>query len=290
MTYNHELDEALLRMAVIDAVRAPSSHDREPWLFSITDGVLELRANRRRDPDERELAISCGAALGHLCASLRHRGVRPSVELLPVESDRDLFARVRVTSRDAPLEEDEELYRAIPSCHMDPHAFEPQPIALEAIAALRDAAEAEGAWLAPIQEPSRRHAISALVAQGRRGRLFDVLLGRAAHDERLAESAPLLAVLGVAQEDPKHWLIAGLALSRVLLRATHLGLSASFLDRPIEVPRLREAVRALVGIDGVPQLVLRFGHGRAVAPTRRRPIDEVMIRPLARHTGPGGER
>lgn len=51
------------------AVRAPSSHNSQPWLFRVVGDTLELRADRGRrlpvvDPEDRELTISCGAALG----------------------------------------------------------------------------------------------------------------------------------------------------------------------------------------------------------------------------------
>ncbi|MGZ3419624.1 MAG: Acg family FMN-binding oxidoreductase [Polyangiales bacterium] len=328
MTFNHELDTALLRMAVRDAVHAPSSHNSQPWAFSVRDGQLELRADRKRvlpvvDPDGRELVISCGAALGHLCASLRHRGVRPHVELTPDPGDHDLLARVTIAARISPLEEDEELFHAIAARHTNRSAFERREIPLEAIVALRDSAEAEGAWLAAIQEPTRRHQLAALIAEGDRaqwsdpefrkelaqwlrpngtvavdglpsheigidGRLLSHLVplvvrrfdrgdGEAAHDAELAEGAPLLAVLGATHDTTRDWMVAGLALSRVLLRATALGISASFLNQAIEVPRLREKVRSLVAITGQPLLILRFGYGRPAVASPRRPLSDVMV-------------
>src|SRR3712207_1323163 len=56
----------LLRAAVGYAIRAPSSHNTQPWRFRITDGAVELFADRTRalavvDPHDRELTISCGA-------------------------------------------------------------------------------------------------------------------------------------------------------------------------------------------------------------------------------------
>jgi len=54
------------------AVLAPSGHNTQPWLFHFNkQNDLYLIADRTRalpvvDPNDRELTISCGAALDHL--------------------------------------------------------------------------------------------------------------------------------------------------------------------------------------------------------------------------------
>jgi hypothetical protein len=50
---------------------APSGHNTQPWLFRVTDDGVELFADRTRalpvvDPEDRELLMSCGAALCQL--------------------------------------------------------------------------------------------------------------------------------------------------------------------------------------------------------------------------------
>jgi len=107
-------------------------------------------------------------------------------------------------------------------------------------------------------------------------RTFDVGKGTAAHDRKIAEHSPALAVLGTADDTPHDWLVAGQALARVLLRATQDEVAASFLNQPIEVADLRAAVSRLAQV-GVPQLVLRLGYGRAVKPTPRRPLSDVVL-------------
>ena len=89
------------------AILAPSIHNTQPWIFSlIDDNSIEVYADRRRtlrvlDPTCRELAISCGAALGHLLITIRHFGYKYKTELLPLTTgersgNEDLLARVNV--------------------------------------------------------------------------------------------------------------------------------------------------------------------------------------------------
>jgi len=86
------------------AVLAPSSHNSQPWLFRLRNDTLELRADRRRacrvkDPNDRELVMSCGCALFHLRCAMRHFGYLGTVEIFP-DRDPDLVARVSLNARE----------------------------------------------------------------------------------------------------------------------------------------------------------------------------------------------
>jgi hypothetical protein len=89
---------------------------------------------------------------------------------------------------------------------------------------------------------------------------------------------PVLAVLGTQTDTPIEWLSAGQALVRVLLRARAEGVYASYLNQPIEVPELRPRLRDVVGMSGLPQLLLRMGYGPEVSPAQERSVDEVSVR------------
>src|SRR5262249_35643428 len=65
-------------------------------------------------------------------------------------------------------------------------------------------------------------------------RTLDVGGRQAARDDALLTHSPVLAALGTEGDAPVDWLAAGQALQRVLLRATAAGLSASFMNQPIE--------------------------------------------------------
>jgi hypothetical protein len=80
-----------LRFALHAAVLAPSLHNSQPWRFRVQDGIsphIELLMDPARnvsvlDPGQRQLVISCGAALAALELGLRGCGLAPHVELFP---------------------------------------------------------------------------------------------------------------------------------------------------------------------------------------------------------------
>lgn len=107
-------------------------------------------------------------------------------------------------------------------------------------------------------------------------RTFDWGSGQAARDRDLAIGSPLMAVLWTATDATRDWIGAGQALQHLLLRACVDGVSASFLNQPVEVPELRAMLREELGIAGHPQLLLRLGYGPEVEATPRRAIEDVI--------------
>jgi nitroreductase len=95
-------------------------------------------------------------------------------------------------------------------------------------------------------------------------------------ETELIRGAPVVVVLGTDRDDRDDWLACGQALEAVLLRATSIGLSASYLNQVLEVSDLRQQIAALVRPRGRPQLILRLGYGRPEPPTPRRPLAEVL--------------
>jgi nitroreductase len=81
---------AIVRLAVL----APSSHNTQPWRFRVDRDCIDLRADRTRalpvnDPFDRELVISCGAALLTLRAAAAFLGLGTQVAMLPEAGDAD---------------------------------------------------------------------------------------------------------------------------------------------------------------------------------------------------------
>ncbi len=309
------------------ALLAPSSHNAQPWLFSLMEDAVELYADRQRslpqaDPGDRELILSCGAALLFLRVTLHHFAYTGEVECFPEPRDPNLLARVRLGGREIPSPENEELFHAILKRRTNRQTFERWRVAPALVAKLESAVAEEGCWFRAVDEAEERAAVAALVAEGDRRqmsdrafrlelaawmrpnrsgihdgipgyglglgdlasyagpllvRTFDIGERRAAHDQEIAEGSPLLAVLATDSDRAADWLAAGQALGRLLLRARADGVSASYLNQPIEVPELRPKLREGLGLAGFPQLLLRLGYGADPKSTPRRPLEEVLI-------------
>jgi hypothetical protein len=71
---------------VEQAVKAPSGHNTQPWLFKIYESSLEIRPNMTKslsvvDPDNRELFISLGCAAENVCLAAAQKGYSTSVSV-----------------------------------------------------------------------------------------------------------------------------------------------------------------------------------------------------------------
>jgi hypothetical protein len=107
-------------------------------------------------------------------------------------------------------------------------------------------------------------------------RVFDLGAGTPATHQRLVSGSPLLVGISTSQDNRESWATAGQALERLLLVATRAGLSASYLNQPIEVGAMRESLKTLLQVNAVPQLLLRVGRGPQVEHAPRRPMSEVV--------------
>jgi nitroreductase len=301
------------------ACLAPSSHNTQPWRFRVAAAGIDLLADRTRalpvnDPDDRELVISCGAALFNLRCAVAAAGRAAEVALLPDAGDPDWLAALR------PVPGGADAFLALLATLATERRtwrlpFAARPVAPEAVDALIGAVATEGARLVPIVGEDGRAEVAALVAEGDRVqwhdprwrreltmwmhprrsgdgltvpalaqpvaqavvRTFDLGNGVAAKDRDLAAHSPLLAVLATDGDRPADWLRAGQGLQRALLVAVELGLQASYLNQPVEVAELRPRLAALAGESGAPQLLLRIGHPDGALPAApRRPLEDVV--------------
>lgn len=151
------------------AVRAPSLHNSQPWLFTLRAGILELRADLARhlpgtDPDGRQMLLSCGAALFGARLGVRALGYRPHVDLLPEAAEPELLARLHVGETAPTDSEVGHLLRAVAwRCSLrSGFAAEPLPDGL--LTAMRNAAAWERAVLLILDDQGRRRAAAEIVA------------------------------------------------------------------------------------------------------------------------------
>jgi hypothetical protein len=162
-----------LRFLLNYAVMAPSGHNTQPWLFQIDGNEVELYADRTRalpmaDPEDRELILSCGAALFHLRMAFRYFGYQGVVTVFPTGGNQDLLARVELGGRRDSAAEERRLFQAIPLRRTNRARFEDKPIPPALLAGLQAAANAEGAWLQMEPGEAARNAVTDLIAEGDR--------------------------------------------------------------------------------------------------------------------------
>lgn len=94
-------------------------------------------------------------------------------------------------------------------------------------------------------------------------------------EEELARSTVL--VVATRADTRQDWVVAGLALERMLLAATAKGLVATFAEQALQDPALRPEVAEVLGLWGLPQVLLRVGRPLVDAPlTPRRPLSELL--------------
>jgi hypothetical protein len=156
-----------LRAAVGTATRAPSAHNTQPWSFRLGDTDVELWADRTRslpivDPDDRELHISCGAALHHLRVALAAAGVATRTEVSPEPLLPDLLARVTAIGAAPPPALAVRWRESMPNRHTVRAPFAKRLPSIELVQALAIAASAEGAALRVLRDDERPRLIDLI--------------------------------------------------------------------------------------------------------------------------------
>ncbi|GAA0951852.1 Acg family FMN-binding oxidoreductase [Actinocorallia libanotica] len=147
------------------AVRAPSIHNTQPWLFLHEDDRIEVHADPSRrlpsvDPQGRALHLSLGAAVLNLCLGVAAAGRRPFLDLLPAAGDERHVATVTAEGPYAMDDEDRALYEAIPVRRTSRRPFLDAPVDPQALRRLEEAALLQGGELKFADEPERELLLS----------------------------------------------------------------------------------------------------------------------------------
>ena len=152
------------------ATLAPSSHNTQPWLFRVLNDTVELYADRNHalrvvDPHDRELTISCGAALHHLRTAVRFFGHAEQTTLIPDPHHPDLLATVKLGEAKPHDYHDVLLFRAMPDRRTNRGPFKPDPIptdALSKVLQLEDT-HTHSVWVHWWDLPNEKHRVVELV-------------------------------------------------------------------------------------------------------------------------------
>src|SRR4051794_31452483 len=265
-----------LRNVVQHACRAPSVHNTQPWLWRIVDAAtLELHADRTRqlpvaDPEGRNLALSCGAALHQALDAATALGLSAGVELVPEESDHDLLARITFSAGRPPADAAERLLTLDQRC-TDRRRFTAWPVPDARLHQLAEAASGWKAYAIPITDVSARFRAELLLERAMRLQATDLRLAdeqaswiehspadgvpstsaapasrragaerpnRFAPDApasasfRVVESSDGLVAICTSRDDQASWLWAGETLSALWLQATAPGCPSCRSARP----------------------------------------------------------
>jgi hypothetical protein len=159
----------LLRRAVL----APSNHNTQPWLFRIQGHELDIIADLNRslpvtDPDNRELIISCGAALNHLSVAARYFGYSSAIEAYPEPEYPDLLARFSLGGSCDTYAEDILKFGAIEKRRTYHFPFLPEPVPKSLLDVLEQIARSHGAKLDFYTDHETRYQIAEIVSKADR--------------------------------------------------------------------------------------------------------------------------
>ncbi|MGD9528052.1 Acg family FMN-binding oxidoreductase [Pseudonocardia sp.] len=286
------MDDDLIRRAVTQALRAPSLHNIQPWLWRMGDGVVELYLDTSRrlpatDPLDRELVISCGAALHHVQVALAGLGSGARVRRLPDPDDPGHLATV--TTVPGVVDEDRALAPYLSHRRTDRRRYSGWPVPAETLGELAEVADLRGLVLTVAADPEQRWTVYRAAARaaaaagadparvaemaawsGRPAGAADGVPAAAAPDAaRIPGQVPMrpfarptlaqpptvgepeaaaLLVLSTPGDTRLQWLRAGEALSALLLTATRAGLATCTLTELLESDEARALLaEALLG-------------------------------------------
>jgi nitroreductase len=193
--------ESDLRRAAEAAIRAPSLHNSQPWLFRLHDGAIEISVDlgRQLAADRAGWAarLACGAATFNARLALAAAG-RPAVAVLhPDPADRDLVARLRPGRARPPTYAESDLHAAIARRYSNRGPFWPDPVPADVRKALLDAARSESAWLDLLVGPTALAAVSEIAYSAdrvlRRDVRYQAELAAWSHADRAADGVPVHA-------------------------------------------------------------------------------------------------
>ena len=150
-------DDETIRAALALAVRAPSIHNSQPWLWRVGEHTVHLYADSSRhlphtDPARRELIVSCGVALQHFTVALAALGWQAQVHRLPNPADPDHLASIELIAC-AGSEQDIALAAAIPRRRTDRRWYSSWPVPGGDLALMASRAARSGVMLRRVESP-----------------------------------------------------------------------------------------------------------------------------------------
>ncbi|MEE9333261.1 MAG: hypothetical protein V3U65_04135 [Granulosicoccaceae bacterium] len=155
------------------AVLAPSSHNTQPWQFEVSDNSIMLFADTGRampvsDSFNRELIISCGAALGNFEIAASFFGLSCRYEYFPDERQENLLANIYFDSGHTVTADDRRLFSAIKDRTTNRSEFRAYSIPSSVSAYLEKEAKKAGIELKLIADEAQRCTFAELITNADR--------------------------------------------------------------------------------------------------------------------------
>lgn len=165
--------EERIRFLIGYAALAPSGHNTQPWSFATGPDWVDVLADRTRalpvvDPHDRELAISCGAAVGVFEVAARRFSLDTTVAPSPDPEFCDHLVRITVTEGAQPDDGEIALFNAIKNRRTDRSAYFMEDLPRDLMSGCRDIVESAGASVLFFEDSASVEGIANLVAEGDR--------------------------------------------------------------------------------------------------------------------------
>lgn len=305
---------------------AASSHNTQPWRFTVSSGQITIRPDFNRrcpvvDPDDHHLFASLGCAVENMVQAATAFGFSAEASF---DAGRDLVVIDIVRAAPSPSP----LAGAIIKRQCTRAEYDGRAVGAEDLNKLGAAGRLDGVECVYVTGRHRMDAILDYIVQGNTAQMRDpafmaelvgwirfndgmavarldglaarssgspslpawigrlllplVMTERSENDRYASHvrSSAGIAVFAAASNDKAGWIAAGRACQRFALQATALDIRHAFLNQPVEVASLRAQLASWLGLgDRRPDLVVRFGRGRTLPPSLRRPVEAVIDQP-----------
>ena len=308
------------------AVKAPSGHNTQPWLFRINESSIDILPNYERalpvvDFDNRELFISLGCALENLCISAWEKGYNSEVKIADTgvinvclsRSDSvpcsPLFRQIplRQTNRsiyngvEIPEKDMAELGKTISGGNIRVYFHKRGSRDFEIIRAyieegnriqMRDEAFKEELkkWMRFNKKHSEQtnDGLSYLVfgAPNLPKCISKSIISQAVNertqvksDNKKIASASHLVLFTTQHDNITEWINLGRSLQSFLLKASELKIAHSYFNQANEIRELSVKMAESLGLrEEYPSILLRIGYGKTMPYSKRRDINEVILK------------
>lgn len=318
---NEEQIKFLLRYAIL----APSSHNTQPWNFSVNDEEVLIYPDFNRwlsvaDSDKREIYISIGCALENLLLAADHFGYRYRLVFLQEPHEDSPAVKVKLEKVDS--KESGGLLDQIKARHTNHKVYDAKPIAADKLHLIQNCCEENGLMLHLTDDSGIKRTVDDLMVEGDAIQFSDpdwreelgYWLGKGVFgtswvtskmsqlavtylnmgkntgkkDSELLMSAPVLGVISSESNNRKDQIQAGQVFEKISLIATENDIRLHPMSQILEIPELKERVSDLIPVSGVvPQHTFRLGYAEREEHTPRWPLEAVLNNTNGKTTGTG---